>query len=82
MAAITDHDDFSYEMYYQFKKQAENLKLVLPRVEFTVAMGENNNLKQIHVITLFNNDDENKIKNIEEIVGNGTTKFPKYDELN
>ena len=92
MAAITDHDVFSYDLYTKFKKEAKNLKLVLPGVEFTVAMKCTNGVfKQIHVITLFNDSDEEKIKNIEKVLGNGKTvdkngklitKSPDYDALN
>ena len=87
MAAITDHDVFSYELYSEFRKKAKCLKLVLPGVEFTVAM-KNKDLteKQIHVITLFNNSDEEKVKNIEKVLGNGqddkgNIKHPQYDAL-
>ena len=88
MAAITDHDVFSYEMYTNFCSKANKLKLILPGVEFSMAMKDSDgNLKQIHVITLFNNNDVEKIKKIEEVLTNGkddkgNDKKPPYDALN
>ena len=79
MAAITDHDVFSYSMYSRLVNEATDLKLILPGVEFSVAMKDGNGKeKQIHVIALFDNSNEEKIKKIEDVLG--TTK-PKYDAL-
>lgn len=59
--------------------EATDLKLILPGVEFSVAMKDGNGKeKQIHVIALFDNSNEEKIKKIEDVLG--TTK-PKYDAL-
>lgn len=64
MCAITDHDTFNYELYAELKK--EELKSncickVLPDIEFSVEFA---NDKIIHIVTLFDDKDEEKVKKI------------------
>ena len=71
MAAITDHDVFSYEMYKSFKsyENSGSIKKVLPGVEFSVGFfDDNNKQKQVHVIAIFNDNDEGKLKKLQEIL--------------
>lgn len=79
MAAITDHDVFSYEMYKSFKsyENSGSIKKVLPGVEFSVGFfDDNNKQKQVHVIAIFNDNDEGKLKKLQEILN--PAKKPNY----
>lgn len=82
MCAITDHDTFSYSMYRKLKEyEDENgtLKKVLPGIEFSVNFDGN---KIIHIITIFNDMDDEKLKNLDEIFvsGNGKKLFDKKSQ--
>lgn len=71
MFAITDHNRFSYELYLALKnKIGENLfKNVyknLPGVEFDVQIEEGK--PSCHIIAIFDDEDDEKIKNIEDII--------------
>ena len=69
MASITDHDYFSYDMYKLFKSYEGkgSLKKVLPGIEFSVGMhDEKNELHDVHVIAIFDDKDDEKIKKIEK----------------
>lgn len=83
MAAITDHDCFSYEMYKAFKSNEGkgSLLKVLPGVEFSLGLIDlNNEVKTIHVIAVFDDKDDEKIKKIEEILKLDEGK-PQYKDL-
>ena len=74
MCAITDHDTFSYSMYRALKEyEDENgtLKKVLPGIEFAVNFDGS---KIIHIVTVFNDIDDEKIRNLGEIFENGNGK--------
>lgn len=69
VASITDHDFFSYSMYKKFKsfEGVDCLKKVLPGVEFSVGLqNEKGEIKDVHVIVIFDDKDEEKIKKIEQ----------------
>ena len=70
MCAITDHDTFNYNLYQELKKQEGKgcIKKVLPGVEFSVQYNVKDEVKTIHIVTIFNDDDENKVKKIEDIL--------------
>lgn len=71
MCAITDHDTFNYELYKELKKQEieENcITKVLPGIEFSVEFIEG---KVIHIVTIFDDKDDDKIKKIQDIMLNG-----------
>lgn len=82
MAAITDHDVFSYEIYKALKDKVSNaqyLKRVLPGVEFTVSFNTDNNYIPVHVVTLFDDADQEKVKSIETLIPMDDTGKPEYD---
>lgn len=71
MAAITDHDYFSYEMYKKFQsfEGTGTLKKVLPGVEFSVGIkGEKEENHCVHIIAIFDDADEEKLKKIEDVL--------------
>ena len=79
IAAITDHDTFSYSMYSELKKQEQKkncIKKILPGIEFTVEYAPN---IPIHIVTIFDDSNDEKVKNIETIMttGIGFTKYSK-----
>ena len=79
MCAITDHDNFNYELYSELKREElkENCILkVLPGIEFSVEFVEG---KVIHIVTIFDDKDQDKVKNIEEIMvrGKGASCYKK-----
>lgn len=82
MASITDHDYFSFNMYKAFKsfEGTGDLKKVLPGVEFSVGIKDDNNeYKQVHVIAIFDDSDEKKLELIETKVLNLNDGKVKYD---
>ena len=69
MCAITDHDAFNYGMYYELKKEEQKnncVKKVLPGIEFSVEFVEG---KVIHIVTIFDDRDDEKVRNIQKIMG-------------
>lgn len=72
ICAITDHDNFSYEMYATLKREESNencsLLKVLPGIEFSVCFKHDEEEKVIHIVTIFSDENENKVKNIEAIM--------------
>ncbi|MEG0830255.1 MAG: hypothetical protein RSD88_06275 [Anaerovoracaceae bacterium] len=79
MCAITDHDTFNYEIYSELKKEEVKdncVKKVLPGIEFSVEFIEN---KVIHIVTIFSDKDEEKVKNIGQIMvrGKGVSSYKK-----
>ena len=71
ICAITDHDTFSYAMYEALKQAetAENsIKKVLPGVEFSVCFCVEGHENVVHVVAIFSDEDDAKIKAIEGII--------------
>lgn len=66
ICAITDHDIFDYDMYSELKKYEVNEEVsiikVFPGVEFSVEFQGENGGTVIHVIAIFDDEDEEKIK--------------------
>ena len=86
MCAITDHDTFNYAIYEELKKaekQNNSIKKVLPGIEFSVEFAAD---KEIHVITIFNDTDKEKVRAIENIfvkgIGKSLYKNGKYNREN
>lgn len=82
MAAITDHDVFSYEMYAALKDKVSNaqyLKRVLPGVEFTVSFNNGNGDIPVHVVTLFDDADQERVKSIGTLIPMDDRGYPAYD---
>lgn len=79
--AITDHDRFDYRLYHELKKiwrERKVLKKVFPGVEFSVGIkseGVDGRVKQVHVIAIFDDSDEEKIKELQSLL-----ELEKYDE--
>ena len=79
LCAITDHDMFNYEIYRALKEEEGKdncIKKVLPGIEFSVEFLEG---KVIHIVTIFDDADDEKVKNIERIMleGDGKTRYKK-----
>ena len=73
MCAITDHDTFSYAIYHELKqaeKQENTILKVLPGVEFSVCFVHDDQESVIHVIAIFSDEDDDKVKSIETIIKN------------
>ena len=73
MFAITDHNRFSYELYLAMKNRIsqnlfKNVYKNLPGVEFDVQIEEGK--PSCHIIAIFDDKDEEKIKNIEDTINN------------
>ena len=87
MCSITDHDTFDYDLYKALQKyeddQSSTLVKILPGVEFSVMFNRNGSKKTIHVIALFSDDNENKLKNIEEVLKltNNKTSYDEQDSF-
>lgn len=78
MVSITDHDNFNYEMYKKLKEEEvkENcIKKVLPGIEFSV-MIEN---KILHIVALFNDDDDSNLQAIQSEIFDEVANKPLYD---
>lgn len=81
ICAITDHDAFDYNLYITLKEQEHtdnSIKKVLPGIEFSVQFKTESKAEVIHVVTLFNDNDEEKIKKIDELLKLENNK-PDYD---
>ena len=83
MCAITDHDTFNYNLYQKLKTYendiTSSLVKVLPGVEFSVMFKRDGNEKQLHVIALFSDENNEKLKNIESVL-NVQNNHPDYDK--
>ena len=76
MCAITDHDNFEYDIYKALKKEEGkgSIQKVLPGVEFSVLFEE----KVIHIIVIFDDSDESKLEKIKDILLHNDK--PCYDD--
>lgn len=77
MCAITDHDNFEFEIYKKLKEQEGkgSIKKILPGVEFSVVFEK----EVIHIIVVFDDLDEEKLKSIQGILFNNKC-MPDYDD--
>lgn len=69
MAALTDHNSFSYEYYCEFRQCCEsttNLKRVLPGIELDIDVEDSGT--DTHAIAIFDDSNEEKVRAIESIV--------------
>ena len=74
MCAITDHDAFGFDMYmalkaYENDDQCSIIK-VFPGIEFTVEFMGENGQTVLHVIAVFNDEDETKVAKIPNYLVN------------
>lgn len=85
MCAITDHDYFDFEMYKTLKSEENkaNIKKVLPGFEASVLFKGDDGEKVIHVITIFDDSDDNKIKKLSSLLAdkNGISNYDKKEML-
>ena len=76
VCSITDHDTFSYEMFSALKSAEgsnTSIKKVLPGVEFSVRfVDQDGQEKTVHVVSVFNDCDDKKIRNIETVLKNNS----------
>ena len=79
MCSITDHDNFDFEIYKRLKQEENNgsIKKVFPAVEFSVAYGK----KVLHIITIFEDDNEEKIKRIQNEIFDVKNNKPLYNNM-
>lgn len=78
MVAITDHDNFDYDMYKKLKEEEikENcIKKVLPGIEFSVKIDN----EILHIITLFNDNNDKALSYIKNDIFNESSNKPLYD---
>lgn len=68
MCAITDHDAFGFDIYKALKAYENDVECsitkVFPGVEFTVEFSGENGPTALHVIAVFNDEDELKVARI------------------
>lgn len=77
IAAITDHNVFSYEMYQELVKisaESEIVQKVLPGVELDVWHKD----KHIHVVCIFDDNDQKKLADLESYLRSNQKDI--YDE--
>lgn len=74
LCAITDHDEFNYEIYRRLKEEETKdncIEKVLPGIEFSVEFIEG---KVIHIVTIFDDKDDEKVRLIEKVMSTGLGK--------
>lgn len=74
MAAITDHDYFSFELYKKLSENKNGIKFI-PGIEFSIKIDD---AKEVHVVALFCDVFEEKLKHINKYLLNDNDK-PDYD---
>lgn len=82
MCSITDHDCFDYDLYLALKGNEGRgyLKKVLPGIEFSVSVADNQHgITVIHIVAIFDDGDQGKVAGISDFVcdDNG---HPRYDD--
>lgn len=79
MCSISDHDNFDFDIYNRLKQEENkgSIKKVFPAVEFSVTYDK----KVLHVITIFDDKDEEKIKKIRNEIFDIKNNKPFYDDI-
>lgn len=76
MCAITDHDRFNFNIYKALKTyEGKEIRKVLPGIEFSVNF---DGKKTIHIVTIFNDENEERLKFLEQLFVDGIGK-DKYN---
>lgn len=77
MCSISDHDNFDFDIYKRLKNEENkgSIKKVFPAVEFSVAYDK----KVLHVITIFDDSDEEAISKIQSKIFDKNKGKPLYD---
>lgn len=80
MCSISDHDNFDFDIYKRLKKEEGKgcIKKVFPAVEFSVTYDK----KVLHVITIFEDKDNEKIQRIQNKIFDIKNNKPLYDDVN
>jgi predicted ATPase len=82
ICAITDHDVFDYQLYSKLKElesdDSSTIRKVLPGVEFSVEFQGDEAPKTVHIIVIFNDSVDDKVKEIQKVLGTS----PRYDQQN
>jgi len=78
MCSISDHDNFDFDIYKRLKQEENkgSIKKVFPAVEFSVTYDK----KALHIITIFDDKDEGKIKKIQNEIFDTKNNKPFYDD--
>lgn len=82
LAAITDHNTFSFDYYCELKKYSNiggNLLNVLPGVELDIDVEDSK--KDTHAIAIFDDCDEEKVKKIETILETKKAELAKRRKI-
>lgn len=83
LCAITDHDAFNFDIYKALKSYEKypdtSIAKVFPGVEFTVEFIGDSAPAAVHVIAIFDDADDEKIKNISNALNNESGQ-PDYDK--
>lgn len=79
MCSISDHDNFDFNIYNRLKQEENkgSIKKVFPAVEFSVTYDK----KVLHVITIFDDKNEEKIKKIQNEIFDIKNNKPFYDDI-
>lgn len=79
MCSISDHDNFDFNIYNRLKQEENkgSIKKVFPAVEFSVTYDK----KILHIITIFDDKDEGKIKKIQNEIFDTKNNKPFYDDV-
>lgn len=78
ICSITDHDYFSYSMYSSLKnaeRMGGSVKKVLPGVEFSVCFSTGQDESVIHIVTVFSDEDDDKVRAIETILNENRPSY-------
>ena len=85
ICAITDHDIFNYSIYKALKQYEKDdhssIAKVFPGIEFSVEFVGENGPTILHVISIFTDEDDDKIKSIESVILDDQGNI-KYDRSN
>ena len=83
LCAITDHDSFNFDIYKELKSYENtsgcSIVKVFPGVEFSVEFQGDSSPAVVHVIAIFDDSNEDKIKKISTALNDSSGK-PKYDK--
>lgn len=79
MCSVSDHDNFDFNIYNRLKQEENkgSIKKVFPAVEFSVTYEK----KVLHVITIFDDKNEEKTKKIQNEIFDTKNNKPFYDDV-
>lgn len=79
MCSISDHDNFDFDIYKRLKAEEGkgSIKKVFPAVEFSVTYDK----KVLHVITIFEDNNDEKIQKIQKEIFDIKNNRPLYDDV-